>query len=528
MVRLWASVAAAAAAAALVQPLWPRRGPSAVMGVVAALIVLQRLALAFGPDIATLDAAAAGAEAAALRTEVLIAGEGPAGFEARVRQFLPELLAEHRQLLQRAVATGARASFLTAFGALIVWGSLAAAATCGLWLLCVPTETAMSDAPRLLLGVGALWYAVTAAAAALQALAEMRMAAPAMRQAAAAAIYSSTAVAGHPRPPPPPLSGTATGRTSTGGGGGGWTTDGPEPDDGLRVTDAWFAYPERTAFALQETSFHAPAGTIVAVVGRSGSGKSTLLSILLGFARPDRGEASLQGRPLPEWDAEAFAERIAWLTQRPARFPTTAGRNIGAGDALSVSAAGSDNAWARAAAAVGAAQIVGQLPRGLETVIEDAPPWASSHSGSSSGGHTRRSSKHRNGGGGDDDGGDGAADSGPSASGLSEGEWARLALARFALRVGDATLCVLDEPFACVDADAAAAVLAVLRHGARERRQVVVVATQKLAIGRAADLVVFMEGGRAVEAGSYEELLARGGQYAAALDRQMTAEGSLN
>lgn len=85
--------------------------------------------------------------------------------------------------------------------------------------------------------------------------------------------------------------------------------------------------------ALAPTSFELMPGDKVAVVGPSGSGKSTLISILLGFARPDRGGITVGGLAYDEISLDALRAQIGWVPQRPHLFSGTVADNIRFGDA---------------------------------------------------------------------------------------------------------------------------------------------------------------------------------------------------
>ena len=68
---------------------------------------------------------------------------------------------------------------------------------------------------------------------------------------------------------------------------------------------------------LDEVSFAAGSGELVAVIGPNGAGKSTLLSALAGLIRPDLGQVNIDGRPLEGMSGQALARRRAFLPQNP-------------------------------------------------------------------------------------------------------------------------------------------------------------------------------------------------------------------
>jgi ATP-binding cassette, subfamily C, bacterial CydCD len=190
--------------------------------------------------------------------------------------------------------------------------------------------------------------------------------------------------------------------------------------EGLQVT-----YPGRARPALDGASLTLEPGEILALVGPSGCGKSTLLSVLLGLLSPDRGSVRVGGVDLAEVDLEAWRARLAWVPQRPHLFNVSLAENVRVGRA---DATLED---VRAAiAAAGLADVVGDLPDGLDTIL------------------------------------------GQGGAGLSAGERQRLALARAFVR--DAPLLLLDEPTASLDGDTEREVVDSIRRLTRGRTALLV------------------------------------------------------
>jgi len=159
-------------------------------------------------------------------------------------------------------------------------------------------------------------------------------------------------------------------------------------------------------------------GRWLAVTGASGSGKSTLLSVLLGFLPPASGQVLVTGR-------------AAWCPQEAHLFDSTIRGNLLLGrPATNGATPAGDHDLEAVLAAVGLSALVGRLPAGLDTRI------------------------------------------GPGGAFLSGGERQRLAVARTLLTGAEVIL--LDEPTAHLDAGSAAAMLADLRAGLRDRTVVLV------------------------------------------------------
>ena len=93
---------------------------------------------------------------------------------------------------------------------------------------------------------------------------------------------------------------------------------------------------------------------------------------------------------------------------------------------------------------------------------------------------------------------------------LSQGQWQKLAIARAYLR--DASVLVLDEPTAALDAKAEVEVYRQFRDVSRDKT--VLLISHRLGSARLADRIVFLDNGHVVEEGTHEELVALEGRYA--------------
>jgi ATP-binding cassette subfamily C protein CydCD len=225
-----------------------------------------------------------------------------------------------------------------------------------------------------------------------------------------------------------------------------------------------FSYPGERRAALEDVSFDLLPGRTVALVGPSGGGKSTIAQLLLRFSEPSAGEITVGSAPLPDFRADAWRRCLAWVPQLPYLFNASVADNIrlGCPDA-------SPDQVVHAARAAGAHDFIQALPDSYETVI------------------------------------------GERGARLSGGQAQRIALARAFLV--DAPLVILDEPTAHLDPETEAEVeesLERLQFG----RTVLIIA-HRLRTVRRADLILVLDGGRVVEAGTHEALSRiPGGAYA--------------
>ncbi|MEU5104043.1 MULTISPECIES: thiol reductant ABC exporter subunit CydD [unclassified Streptomyces] len=235
-------------------------------------------------------------------------------------------------------------------------------------------------------------------------------------------------------------------------------------------------YPGRRESALDGFDLELRPSRRVAVVGPSGSGKTTLAHVLLRFLDPRAGAYTLAGRDTAAMDPDAVRRLVGLCAQDAHIFDSSLRENL----RLARTGA-SDGELREALAAARLLEWVDGLPDGLDTLV------------------------------------------GESGARLSGGQRQRLALARALL--ADFPVLVLDEPAEHLDLPTADALTADLLSATRGRTTVLI--THRLAGLEAVDEVIVLDGGRAVQRGTYDQLAAAEGPFRRMLEREAQEGGTL-
>jgi len=231
--------------------------------------------------------------------------------------------------------------------------------------------------------------------------------------------------------------------------------------DGIEFDRVSFAYDAEPV--LQDISFNARRGDVVALVGPSGAGKSTLVDLIPRFYEPTAGRILLDGTDTREIRLDSLRALTGVVSQDTVLFNDTVYRNIAYG------AAGtrSREAVMAAARAANAHEFIMELPQGYDTVL------------------------------------------GERGTRLSGGQRQRLAIARALLT--DPPILILDEATSALDAESERLVQEAIER-LLENRTVFVIA-HRLSTVAHADVILVLDRGRVVERGTHEELLGRRGVY---------------
>ena len=232
----------------------------------------------------------------------------------------------------------------------------------------------------------------------------------------------------------------------------------------IEFKDVDFSYNNNDSKALNNLSLQIEPGQTIALVGQSGSGKTTIANLLPAFYKLNHGKILFDGIDIQEITLESLRKNIALVSQDIELFNDTVRNNIAFGELRDID----DNSIIEAAKAAHAHDFIMELSEGFNTVI------------------------------------------GEQGVGLSGGQRQRLAIARAILK--DAPILVLDEATSSLDAKSERQIQIALE-AVRKGRTCLIIA-HRLSTVKNADVILFIENGHITEAGTHDELLQSGSDYA--------------
>jgi ABC-type bacteriocin/lantibiotic exporter with double-glycine peptidase domain len=239
-----------------------------------------------------------------------------------------------------------------------------------------------------------------------------------------------------------------------------------EPLGSIEIANLTFRYADGPK-VLDDVSFNITPGAFVAIVGPSGSGKSTLVRLLLGFEQPTAGSICYDGHDLAGLDARRLRSRVGTVLQGGQLWQGDIYSNIAGASRVPV-----EQVW-EAARIAGLKDDIERMPMGLYTSIGDGD------------------------------------------STLSGGQRQRILIARAV--VHQPRILLMDEATAALDN----LTQSVVQKGLSELQCTRVVIAHRLSTVQQTDAIIVLEQGKLVEQGTFNQLAANGGPFAALLQRQL-------
>jgi subfamily B ATP-binding cassette protein MsbA len=225
-----------------------------------------------------------------------------------------------------------------------------------------------------------------------------------------------------------------------------------------------FRYPDAGQDVLDDVSFLAEPGQVLALVGQSGSGKSTIVGLLPRFHRVARGSILIDDTDINDLTLNSLRRQIALVGQENILFDDSIRHNIAYGEEGAID----ENRLMEAARAAHVLEFVERLPEGLDTRVGERGML------------------------------------------LSGGQRQRIAIARALYK--NAPILIFDEATSALDTESERLVQAALQKLMLHRTTLVI--AHRLSTVEHADKIVVLAQGRVVESGTHRELLARNGVYA--------------
>ena len=236
---------------------------------------------------------------------------------------------------------------------------------------------------------------------------------------------------------------------------------------GIELNNVSFRYNESMPMVIDDLSLKIRPGQYVAIVGATGCGKSTLMRLLLGFEKPQKGAVYYDGKDLNSIDLKSLRRRVGVVMQDGKLFQGDIFSNI----TISAPQLTLKEAW-EAAEMAGIAEDIRRMPMGMHTIISEG------------------------------------------SGGISGGQRQRLMIARAI--APKPKILMFDEATSALDNLTQKTVSDSLDKLKCTR----IVIAHRLSTIRHCDRILYLEKGKILEDGTYEQLIAKGGKFAELVERQ--------
>ena len=232
--------------------------------------------------------------------------------------------------------------------------------------------------------------------------------------------------------------------------------------ESIRFDHVWFSYENNDIYALEDFTLNIKAGEFIGIVGPSGSGKSTLLALLMGVYKPTKGTIYINGINIANYDSSVLRHLMGYVFQQAYLFKGSIRDNLTLFD-TSIS----NEEMINAAKQVNLDSMIEQLPEGYETPV------------------------------------------GYLGSLLSDGQKQLLAFGRTLIK--KTPILLLDEATANIDSHTEKQIQASIEN-IRGSKTIVSIA-HRLSTVKDANKIVYMEYGKIIEIGSFDELINLKGAF---------------
>ena len=236
---------------------------------------------------------------------------------------------------------------------------------------------------------------------------------------------------------------------------------------GIELNNVSFRYNENMPNVVDNLSLKIRPGQYVAIVGSTGCGKSTLMRIMLGFEKPQKGAVYYDGKDLSGIDLKSLRRKIGVVMQNGKLFQGDIFSNI----TISAPHLSMDDAWA-AAEMSGIAEDIRRMPMGMHTIISEG------------------------------------------SGGISGGQRQRLMIARAI--APKPRILMFDEATSALDN----ITQRIVSESLEKLKCTRIVIAHRLSTIKECDRIIYLEKGKIIEDGTYDELIALNGKFAELVDRQ--------